>query len=231
MLRTAFFAALALCVWANPEQRSLALTENGPTEMAVTWASLMAYDATTAKGKVTWQPAAGGSSQSTAAETLTYSSSLGWTGTIFKAVMTGLIPGAAYTYTVSDASGNTTAPQTFNAAKSPSADAALRVAVLGDMGTVQLFGWATAASLIAEHKAHPFDIAVIAGRSPARTIPRQIHSRHHESRPVNTRHFALISPSHLRSHTFSLFNSRPVRRPFLRNRLAAKWRRNFRRLG
>ena len=77
--------------------------------------------------------------------------------------MTGLTPGAAYTYTVCDSTGNTTAPQPFNAALAPAADAPLRVAVLADMGTVQLFGFATAAALIADHKARPYDIALIAG--------------------------------------------------------------------
>ena len=166
MLRAAAVSALLLCVHANPEQRSLALTENGPTEMAVTWASMTAYDAS-ATGKVTYGPA-GGASQTAAAEVLTYSASLGWTGTIFKAVMTSLTPGAAYTYTVSDASGNTSAPQAFNAAPPANADAALRVAVLADMGTLQLFGWATAAALIADHKARPYDLALIAGEAGAR---------------------------------------------------------------
>ena len=119
----------ALAAGAGPEQRSLALTENGPTEMAITWASLTAYEKA-ATGEVTWASASGGSPQSAAAETSTYSSSLGWTGTLFKAVMTGLTPGAAYTYTVSDASGNTTAPQAFSAPLAPAADAPLRVAVL-----------------------------------------------------------------------------------------------------
>ena len=162
--RLCLFALLAVAASANPEQLSLALTENGPSEMSITWASLMPYAAATSSGKVTWQLASGGPPSTAAAVTSTYSASLGWSGTLFRAVMTGLTPGARYSYSVTDASGNSSQQFTFNAAPAlPAAGSAAHIAVLGDMGTVQLFGWATAAALVAEHAVNPFDLTLIAG--------------------------------------------------------------------
>ncbi len=146
----------------GPEQLNLALTAGGPTEMAVSWVSLDAWSAAT-HGSVTWAPASAPSQQASApARTHTYTAGFGWTGSIFWATMTGLVPGEAYTYTV-EANGNASAPRGFLAAPAPNASAIARVAVLADMGTVELLGFEVAAELIREHTAQPFDLTFISG--------------------------------------------------------------------
>lgn len=130
----------------GPEQLSLALTEGGATEMYVTWASQAAYTPA-ATGAVSWGPAATfpAGAASAPAETHSYTASLGWTGTLFGARMTGLTPGARYAYSVTDAAGNASAPRVFHAAPAPAPDASARIGVLADMGTIQLMGWDVAA--------------------------------------------------------------------------------------
>ena len=124
----------------GPEQLNLALTAGGPTEMAVSWVSLDAWTPAT-HGSVTWAAASAPAAQASApARTHTYTAGFGWTGSIFWATMTGLTPGAAYTYTV-EANGNASAPRAFLAAPLPNASASARVAVLADMGTVELLGF------------------------------------------------------------------------------------------
>ena len=132
--------------------------------MSITWVSLIPYTAS-AKGAVSWAPAGAPDSQlrSAPAATSTYTAGLGWTGTLFAATMTGLSPGAAYTYTVTDATGNASAPFTFRAAPQPSADASARIVVLADMGTIELLGFEVAAEVVREHAAQPFDAFLIAG--------------------------------------------------------------------
>ena len=51
----------------------------------------------------------------------------------------------------------------FHAAPLPNASATARIAVLADMGTIELLGFEVAAELIREHAAHPFDMAFISG--------------------------------------------------------------------
>ena len=150
---------------AGPEQVSLALTANGPTEMAVTWASLIAYKPGAA-ANVTWWPADAPQSRSTAASwrTQTYTAGLGWAGTLFAATMTGLTPGAAYAYSVADVTGNASEAFSFHAAPAtPAAGASVRIGVFADMGTIELMGWDVAALAIREHKQQPFDAFFIAG--------------------------------------------------------------------
>jgi hypothetical protein len=163
LLLVAAFASRAAAA-NGPEQLSLAVTANGPTEMSITWVSLIPYTAS-AKGAVSWAPAGAPDSQlrSAPAATSTYTAGLGWTGTLFAATMTGLSPGAAYTYTVTDATGNASAPFTFRAAPQPSADASARIVVLADMGTIELLGFEVAAEVVREHAAQPFDAFLIAG--------------------------------------------------------------------
>ena len=160
MPRSALFAAallpaLALAV-AGPGQLSLAVTANGPTEMAVTWASLIAWTPA-ATANVSWWPTAQPQAVSSAASwrTQTYTAGFGWTGTLFAATMTGLVPGASYSYSVTDATGNASAATTFHAAPAPAADAAVRIGVLADMGTIELMGWDVAA-LGLPHAGLPF---------------------------------------------------------------------------
>jgi len=168
-LRAAAAAALLLLplaalAAAGPQQVSLALTANGATEMAVTWASLIKWEAS-ATGGVTWWADADPQAVKSAASfrTQTYTAGFGWSGTLFAATMTGLTPGARYTYYVTDATGNASTQFTFHAAPAPAPDAAVRIGVLADMGTIELMGWDVAALAIREHAKDPFDAWVIAG--------------------------------------------------------------------
>ena len=155
--------AVALAA-AGPGQRSLAVTANGATEMAVTWASLIAWTKEST-ANVTWWPSASPQATASAASwrTQTYSAGFGWTGTLFAATMTGLVPGAEYSYFVTDATGNASETASFHAAPAPAADAAVRIGVLADMGTIELMGWDVAALVIREHKAQAFDAFFISG--------------------------------------------------------------------
>ena len=162
-LAAAALAALAAPLAAagyGPEQASLALTANGPSEMSVTWASMRPWDATSA-GSVTWWGASGSKSSAPAA-TWTYTAGFGWNGTVYHATMTGLTAGAWYTYTI-ESEGNVSAARRFHAA--PTAGTApVKIGVLGDQGTVQLTGFLTAEQIIKEHNGSaPFDMLLIAG--------------------------------------------------------------------
>ena len=203
MPRSALFAAallpaLALAV-AGPGQLSLAVTANGPTEMAVTWASLIAWTPA-ATANVSWWPTAQPQAVSSAASwrTQTYTAGFGWTGTLFAATMTGLVPGASYSYSVTDATGNASAATTFHAAPAPAADAAVRIGVLADMGTIELMGWDVAALVIREHQAQAFDAFFISGDLSSVFLRRQISCR---ARRVSERmrlfRCALVDPPHV----------------------------------
>ena len=155
----AFFPPLASA--SAPEQLSLALHEDGPTSMSVTWVSLDPWSPSSA-GTVTWAPAGGGAPSSSPATAHTYTAGFGWSGTNFFAVMTGLTPGAPYTYSVTS-NGASSPPRSFTAAPPLNASAALKVGVLADMGSVELFGFTVAAAFIKEHAVAPFDLTLIAG--------------------------------------------------------------------
>jgi hypothetical protein len=130
--------------------------------MAVSW---VCEDAWTPKnfGSVTWGPAGGGPpSSSAAASTHTYTAGFGWTGTIFFATMTGLLPGGRYVYRVT-ANGFASPLRAFTAAPPLNASAAFKVGVLADMGSVELFGFTVAEAYIKEHLAAPFALTLIAG--------------------------------------------------------------------
>lgn len=166
MLRTAALAACACgaarAAFRAPEQRSLALHEAGPTAMAIAWVSQDAFTAASF-GSVTYGPLGVGGSTTAPASVHTYTAGpFGWNGTVFWAAMTGLTPGAEHTYTVS-ANGVPSSAATFRAAPAPNASAAVRIAVLADMGSIELFGWMVAEELIREHTASPFDMVFISG--------------------------------------------------------------------
>ena len=154
---------------ASPQQLSLALTEVGPSEMAVTWVSLDPWSPQS-RGSATYYympPAGQGSSvpvlpPTFPATTSTYSAGFGWNGTLFWAVLTGLMPGATYSYVVTSNDATSTT-RTFKAAPRPNASATARIAVLADMGTIELLGFEVAAELIREHTIEPFDMTFIAG--------------------------------------------------------------------
>jgi len=184
MLRLSAAASLILLLAPpaaadGPEQRALALTAGGPTEMSCTWASQLPF-ARGAVAAISWAPAAGGAPATARAAASTYSAGpVGWAGTLFHATMTGLVPGALYNYTVTDAAGAVSAPLTFRAAPAPAADAPLRVAVLADMGTVELLGFTVAQALIREHERAPFDMSLIAGDLSYATVdPPKLELQH-----------------------------------------------------
>jgi hypothetical protein len=135
--------------------------------MSVTWVGSHAWTPSTA-GSVAWAavgaPAAYAPSTAAAAS-WTYSGGIlwGWTGSIFHATMTGLTPGALYNYSVSTGPSMWSDWRVFRAAPAPSSDTAVRIGVLADMGTVQLFGWAVADLIIKEHRSDPFGMVLIAG--------------------------------------------------------------------
>lgn len=138
MLLALSLSALAVVHSAQaPHQRSLALHEDGPTAMTVTWASPDAYTPSSFGGVSWWQ--SGQPAMEGAATTHSYTAGWGWNGTIFWGKMTGLVPGARYVYTVSS-NGVASPPATFSAAPAPNASASVRIAVLADMGTIELFG-------------------------------------------------------------------------------------------
>ena len=160
-----FFATAALISVAAaafiPQQLSLALHEDGPSKMAVSFVSPDPYTPSSA-GSVTWGPAGGGGASSAPATAHTYTAGFGWNGTIFFAVMTGLAPGARYSYSVA-ANGAASPERAFTAAPPLNASAAFKVGVLADMGTIELFGYLVADAFIKEHAAAPFQMSLIAG--------------------------------------------------------------------
>ena len=161
MLLLCSLSALAVAHSAQaPHQRSLALHEDGPEAMTVSWVSPDAYTPSSFGGVSWWQP--GQPAAEGAATTHSYTAGWGWNGTIFWGKMTGLVPGAQYMYTVSS-NGVTSPISSFRAAPTPNASASVRIAVLADMGTVELFGWTVAEEVIREHTAAPFDLLFIAG--------------------------------------------------------------------
>ena len=87
---------------------------------------------------------------------------IGWYGVIYTSRLTGLMPGATYTYTAT-ACGSSASPRSFKAAPTPSANAPTRVIVKADMGTVVPMGFAVAQQIERDHALLPFDLAVLAG--------------------------------------------------------------------
>jgi hypothetical protein len=144
---------------AGPQQLKLSLTGN-PSEMFITW-----VEAETAEcaGSFATLRAAGGASTQFAAAASTYEAGvLGWQGTIYVAKMTGLTPGAAYTYTVTSC-GVASAPAGFNAAPVPAPTVETLVAVLADMGTAVPLGFEVAAQLTRDNNKERFSMAMLSG--------------------------------------------------------------------
>jgi hypothetical protein len=156
-------AACALAAPAPPRQLALALHESGPTAMTITWACEEPYSAASS-GSVTWAPAGAAerARSAPASSVHTYNAGWGWNGTLFFAEMTGLVPGARYSYAVTS-NGVASNASVFSAAPLPAPDATVKIGVLADMGTIELFGWTVAAAVIKEHTASPFDLIFIAG--------------------------------------------------------------------
>lgn len=137
-----------------PQQLHLSLTAGKLSEMQLMFITMD----TACSGTVTY-----GAGISVPTERSTYTAGVGgWSGSIHRAVMTDLQPGASYTYV---AACNTTAAlaNTFIQPLPPSATASLYAAVTADMGTVQLFGFLVADELTKQHKARPFQLVLLAG--------------------------------------------------------------------
>jgi hypothetical protein len=115
-----FFAATTLISVAAaasvPQQLSLALHEDGPSSMAVSFVSTDPYTPSSS-GSVTWSAAGGGGASSAPATAHTYTAGFGWNGTIFFAVMTGLAPGSRYSYSVAATATATFGSLTATAAR------------------------------------------------------------------------------------------------------------------
>jgi hypothetical protein len=84
------------------------------------------------------------------ASTWTYAAGpFAWDGTIYQATMTGLTAGVQYSYQVSG-HGDTADARSFKAAPVPGPEVTASIAVMADMGTVQLSGFLVAEEIIRE---------------------------------------------------------------------------------
>jgi hypothetical protein len=121
---------------APGRQLHLSFTGN-PSEMTITWTTLLATSTSTVQWGLTSQvgpnPTSFPNSATGSNRTYTWS---GWIGQIHEATMTGLVPGMNYSYRVGDAAGGWSDVFTF---KTLDTDAGspqnpLRILQIGDMG-------------------------------------------------------------------------------------------------
>lgn len=152
----------AACGGAPPQQLSLALHEDGPTAMTISWITADPFTPA-CSGTVHWGTPSTPAANSAPATCHTYTAGFGWTGTVFWAAMTGLTPGAVHSYTVASNGGPPSPPRSFTAAVAPNASAEVKIGVLADMGSIELFGFTVAEAFIKEHNADPFSLTLIAG--------------------------------------------------------------------
>ena len=122
-----------------PEQLRLALTGDA-SEMRVSWVTLTDGSAEPGSAGVRWAPAAAAAATGLLplfqpAESVRNYTFGNWVGFVSTATMTGLAPGAAYTYTVGTSTAQSSAA-TFRtlAAGAGSAATPLRIVQIGDMG-------------------------------------------------------------------------------------------------
>ena len=148
----------------EPQQLHLSLTGD-ETEMRVMWVT---YGV--ANGSVSWAPASGSSSAGTssaAAVRTTYTAGVGgWSGYIYTAVMSGLVPGATYSYQVGSGGpeGAWSLSRTFDAAPAPGPAHTSYLCVFGDMGTIMPLGWAVSDAITENHLlGRRFDLILVAG--------------------------------------------------------------------
>jgi len=155
---------------AAPGELSLSLTDD-LTEMRVSWATM---DQVVENARVVLDAPCPAGGCTFAADTRTYSVLQKWwptfNGSLHTAVITGLEPGARYTYRVgSDSPGpNTTAgegafSEPYSFASPVAAGAPTNVAVLADMGTVMPLGFAVAEKLAAVQDSLGVDTAMVVG--------------------------------------------------------------------
>ena len=144
----------------TPQQLHLSLAGD-TASMTISWVTMVAV----AGSMVQWWPAGpqpATPATVTAAQSTYTAGVTGWTGTIYRATMVNLVPGQQFTYRVGTAD-QWSLPRTFTAANVSVASGTLRLAVTADQGTIQLFGWAVADVIIAEHAARPFDAVILSG--------------------------------------------------------------------
>ena len=155
------FSATSSASPAPPQQVSLALHEAGATAMHATWVSTDPWTPAST-GAVSWGPQGSPEASTAPATCHTYTAGFGWQGTVCFAAMTGLTPGAAHSYFVAT-NGAPSSTRVFTAAPLPNASATMKIGVLADMGSVELFGFTVAEAFIKEHQASPFALTLIAG--------------------------------------------------------------------
>lgn len=146
----------------DPQQVHLSPGPVPGASMRVTWVTYVLANASVG---VTWWPADGGAPRTAAAETSTYTAGEGgWGGWLYTAIMAPLDHGVTYAYTVGGG-GHDTDARSFALPPAVAPDAALRVAVTADMGTIVPMGWAVADRLAQDHLEGParFHAVLLAG--------------------------------------------------------------------
>lgn len=137
--------------------------------MQINWISQDEYIPAQSSASVTWGLVGQPTQSAPATSIHSYTAGWGWNGTVFWGVMTGLTPGALHQYFVTS-NGVSSNTSIFRAAPLPDASQTSRIAVLADMGSVEIFGWTVALDLIREHKANPYDLMFISGDLSYATI-------------------------------------------------------------
>eukprot|EP00759_Apiculatamorpha_spiralis_P035510 PhF_6_TR36208/c0_g1_i3/m.52835 len=152
--------ALEANLTTTPEQIHIGITNN-VGNISVMWMTSLA----SVQSQVCWRPIGGGGSFTCAeGSSWTYNpvTVLPWTGTVHCGYMINLTPGHTYEYYVGDTTlhvfSNTTqfiVPDYANTSKE------IFVALGGDMGTIQLFGWAVAKQMYEDYStrfaSNPFE--------------------------------------------------------------------------
>jgi hypothetical protein len=131
-------------VGAAPQQVHVAPTA-AASNMSVLWLT----DAATTASRVCWRAAAAGAAvRCEAGSSWTYDpiSVIPWAGRVHGAFLLGLAPGAAYEYRVGDGRNATSRWFPLTVSDREADDA--YVALGGDMGSVQLFGWTVAEQML-----------------------------------------------------------------------------------
>ena len=162
----------------DPQQMHLALTTD-PTALSISWVTGKVVQDPTVyywPGQHTPQPS---NASTTTGLTSTYTAGdFGWTGSIYNAEMTNLIPGQFYSYTVGSPSVNVWSdPVSFKTPVAPGATANLKLAITADQGTIVPLGYAISEAIIQEHfeTGHPFDACLISGDISYATIDPPNH--------------------------------------------------------
>jgi hypothetical protein len=147
-----------------PQQLHLALTGDSTT-MSIAWATAKPVgDSQVVYWPTGLRPVA---PPSVVAAQSTYTAGItGWAGQLYSAIVTGLVPGGNYTYSVGSPSLNLwSTERTFRAATVPAPTASIKMAITADQGTIVPLGWAVADVVTKEHitSGRPFDAVLLSG--------------------------------------------------------------------